>query len=220
MDVFLDSGILGGKDCRVAERDTTESGSRAPGVVGQRVRHRVVGTLRGCPCRDQGKEGEPPQAEPNLRVPPEPSRKRLHPGDLFTASPAPETFVFGQVVRPDAVLEVPITAVLIYIYDSVANHPVLPEVDHLIPQRLLFAPLFINRLPWSRGYFQTLSHRDLTTSDVLPRHCFRTPSGGVVDDDGNVVSNPTDPIGRWGLESFRTVDDRVCTALGIPLAPE
>ena len=85
--------------------------------------------------------------------------------------------------------------------------------------RLLFAPLVINRLPWSRGYFETIANLPLGEGQVLKQHCFEA-NGRYYDEKDRELPGPTAPCGLRGLESFRTVDDSVSQALGIPLAPD
>jgi hypothetical protein len=66
----------------------------------------------------------------------------------------------------------------------------------------------------------------LEPGDVLEQHCFRTFRGRHFDlpvyyDDANhELPGPVEPVGSWGLDSFRTIDDKVSDALGIPRVPE
>jgi hypothetical protein len=73
-----------------------------------------------------------------------------------------------------------------------------------------------NTLPWSKGYFQTLENRPLGASDVLRSHCFRSSGGKYYDESCVELPGPKEPCGDWGLHSFRTIDDAVSDALGIP----
>jgi hypothetical protein len=109
---------------------------------------------------------------------------------------------------------------LIYIYDVERQSPDPPPDDSITTEHLLLPPILINRLPWSRGYFETVAHRALNPRQLLPRHCFKDSNGRYFDEHSNKVDEPTEPVGVWGLGSFRTVDDAVSAALGIPLAPD
>ena len=40
------------------------------------------------------------------------------------------------------------------------------------------------------------------------------------DEYSNKLAKPSSPIGDWGLDSYRTIDDAISEALGIPLAPD
>lgn len=73
-----------------------------------------------------------------------------------------------------------------------------------------------NTLPWSRGYFETLENRPLETGEVLREHCFRSSKGKYYDEHSNELSGPVEPCGDWGLQSYRTIDDEISDALGIP----
>jgi hypothetical protein len=161
--------------------------------------------------------GADPMSEPNLRVL-KPSRRPPKPGDVFALSPAADVFVFGRVVDPVAVLG-SITAVLLYVYTAVRSAPT-PPLEELVREKLLIPPLFTNRLPWSRGYFDTLAWEPLEERDVLPQHCFRDSRGWLFDDHGNRLQQAVEPVGIYMLDSFRTIDDSVCDALGIPRAPD
>lgn len=143
------------------------------------------------------------------------------PGDVFRMALLGDQFVFGRVVRTDASWTRgggggP--AQLLYVYDEVSARSEPPE--NLSPNRLLIPPALTNRLAWSRGYFQTVAHRPLRPDDVLPQHHFRDSRGVIYDDFGREVQSAREPVGVWGLHSYRTIDDAVSQALGIPLAPD
>lgn len=109
---------------------------------------------------------------------------------------------------------------LIYVYRHRASSK---EPDHaaLDPQDLLLPPLFINRLPWSKGYLETVAHWPLEPSDLRSQHCFLSASRGrYFDEKGNELSGPIEPVGDWGLHSYRTIDDAISDALGIARVPE
>lgn len=109
--------------------------------------------------------------------------------------------------------------VLIYLYSK--GSPDSNKIPVLRRDALLVPPLLTNRLPWSRGYFLTLKNVPLTRWDVLPCHVFeRSVPPYYVDEDGNPVSEWAEPVGRYAIQSFRTIDDMVSRALGIPLAPD
>jgi hypothetical protein len=160
--------------------------------------------------------------DPNLR-PLKRSRPKLQPGDVFTLSPAPERFLFGRIILadlPKGRAPMP-TANLIYIYDTERARPNPPPLDALEPTRLLVPPLFINRMPWTKGYFQNLAHSPLAPDDLLDEHCFWSPAHKTYRDQvGAVRAARSEPCGLWALESYRTVDDLISDALGIDRAPE
>ncbi len=110
-------------------------------------------------------------------------------------------------------------SILIYIYkersDDKDSTPVLR------PRNLLVPPIMTNKQPWSRGYFEFVRHEELRLEDRLRNHCFREAlRGWYFDEVGKRLPNPVEPIGDWGLHSYRTIDDEVSRALGIELAPQ
>ena len=83
--------------------------------------------------------------------------------------------------------------------------------------------MMTNRLPWTKGYFEHLENRPLTPMERLPQHCFArswTNAPQYFDELSNSLPGPTAPVGEYGLQSFRTIEDKVSEALDIPLAPE
>jgi hypothetical protein len=108
---------------------------------------------------------------------------------------------------------------LIYVYEDIKENG-SPERGALRPDMLLLPPIFINRLPWTKGYFHTVAHWPLRAHDLLPRHCFSHFSGKYVDENGENLPGPTEPCGEWVLMSYRMLDDLVSDAVGIPRAPE
>ena len=158
----------------------------------------------------------------NLRVL-KASRKRPQSGDLFVLGLPDETYLFGRVVSTEAVWTHAVGALpanLVYIYRYRSRVAELPDTAMLRPGDLLVAPIMTNNLPWSRGYFSTLANLPLGPGDVLPRHCFLSVARHrYYDEWGNELSAPIEPVGDHGLHSFRTIDDQVSDAVGIPRVP-
>src|SRR5690606_1968335 len=110
-------------------------------------------------------------------------------------------------------------SILIYIFSIESETKEPPE--HLPVMRLLIPPLMTNRLPWSRGYFETIAHREFDAGERLPLHCFYSLTfKKYFDDSGNELPKRSEPCGFSGLDSYRTIDDAISKALGIPLAPD
>ncbi len=110
--------------------------------------------------------------------------------------------------------------VLVYIYKVRSEAKRLPPLAELRPTNLLLPPLMINRLPWSRGYFETIGNLPLGDEDALPRHTFRRFTGQYFDEYNNQLSQPNEPVGEYGLQSYLTIDDAISDALGYPRIPE
>ncbi len=157
----------------------------------------------------------------NLRVL-KPSRTKPQAGDIFAMKLPDETYLFGRVIGAE--LEPPQAptpqAYLIYVYRE-RSKTMEPSLDALAPDRLLLPPLFINRMPWTKGYFKALGNRDLSRDDLLQQHCFWSAArGSYVDESRNVLPAETQPCGDWALVSYRWLDDQISDALGIPRVPE
>ena len=135
-----------------------------------------------------------------------------------------EFFLFGRVISTDAEIGPMKNVILLYVYDYRSESK--DEIPPLDKNRLLIPPSMTNTLPWSRGYFQTVRHDALDKADILPVHCFQ--SRGFLDRTkfryfdgfGNRLKKRTEPCGEHGLGSFRTIDDDISKALGIPPAPD
>ena len=160
--------------------------------------------------------------EPNLRVL-RPSRKPPRPGDVFAMLPPGGQYLFGRVIATDASAGAFKPLLLIYIFSVRSPTMEMSDQGRLNPEDLLIPPIMTNRLPWIRGYFQTLGHRDLRSGDLLQVHCFRgQPRYGLdvyYDEHSNPLPGPVSPVGEWGLHSFRSIDDQVSDALGVTRAP-
>lgn len=149
-----------------------------------------------------------------------PSRKKLVPGDVFVMQPRKDRFIFGRVILVDLPSgKAPIPGSnLIYIYRWMSESK-QPNMEQLSRHNLLIPPIYINRLPWSKGYFETVARLELQAEDVLERHCFRRFNGDYFNEVGERLQEPVEPCGRWGLASYLVVDDEVSDALGYPRAP-
>jgi len=159
-------------------------------------------------------------SEPNLRVL-KPSRKKPVPGDVFALSPLDGLFLFGRVIRADLPRErAPMPgAYLLYVYRYQADD-LQPDRAELHPGALLLPPLFINQMPWTKGYFQTFDNWSLSGADLVAQHCFLSAGRGrYFDEDFNELPGPIEQCGDWALKSYRKLDDEVSDALGIPGAP-
>jgi len=148
-------------------------------------------------------------------------KSRSHPkvGDIFTFQMKnDDRFFFGRVVCKDA-KEGPFEKlILIYVYNSSSKEKnTIPELNK---KNLLIPPLMTNSLPWTRGYFETITNRPFDNNDVFEKHCFRDIRGRYFDEYNNPLDKAYEPCGEGGVNSFRTIDDEVSEALGIPLSED
>ncbi len=156
----------------------------------------------------------------NLRLLKRSYRQPL-PGDVFVMQLPDDRYLFGRVILADIPHdESPMPgAYLIYVYRHLSVTKT-PDFAALCPNQLLIPPEFINRMPWTKGYFETVASRPLEKSDLLPQHCFLRHTGKYVDETGTELPSRVEPCGEWGLGSYRMLDDLISDALGIPRVPE
>lgn len=158
----------------------------------------------------------------NLQVQ-RPSRGKPREGDIFTMQLPDGTHLFGRVIRADTTdsrLAPMPGSYLIHIY-RYRTESKKPDVKRLTTGDLLLPPVFINRMPWTKGYFETVGHAELTRDDLLERYCFwRAVQGVYVDENRNPLPHEIHPCGEWGLASYRLLDDLISDALGISKVPE
>jgi len=147
------------------------------------------------------------------------SRKRSIPGDIFVLQVRKGEYFFGRVISTKANVGGFKNCVLIYIYNAKSKDK--NRIPELRRENLLIVPIATNYRPWTMGYFENVCNRPLTKDDVLSVHCFRNLfTGKYFDENNNELSKRIDPCGEYGLDSFRTIDDAISEALGIPLAPD
>jgi hypothetical protein len=87
--------------------------------------------------------------------------------DVFAMQMPDDLYLFGRVICTDAVSGFSAGAILIYVFRTRSEVKARPRRQELRPDNLLASPILINRLPWSRGYFETIDHRLLEQADLL-----------------------------------------------------
>jgi hypothetical protein len=150
-----------------------------------------------------------------------PSRKTPKAGDIFVFRPITRGYFFGRVVAMDAMITSMKDCTLLYLFGLESETKQPPA--RLLVDDLLVPPLMTNRLPWSRGYFETVAHRAFAPGERLPMHCFREPGRTPVrywDEYNHQLLGKVEPCGIHALKSYRTIDDAVSEALDIPLVPD
>jgi len=146
------------------------------------------------------------------------SRRKLKPGDIFVMLLVDGMYVYGRIIDTDASPLGVGGGILIYIY-SVRSKERLP-VPSLHLTELLLPPVMTNKQPWLQGYFEVVEHRELTPDDRLPQHCFYHDLWKkYFDENGNELDEPVEPVGDFSLATWRSTDDEVSEALGLPQAP-
>lgn len=145
------------------------------------------------------------------------TRRKPDVGDVFGIRVPPRGWLFGRVVRTDA-LRIP-DFVLVYIFAVIQAGPT--PIPPLNKRKLLLPPMIVNPHAWTGGYFVTLLESELRPGDAYERHCFESHLGGYIDEFWNKVEVPFEPCGGDdGLHSVGFVDDRISEALGLPIVPQ
>ena len=99
--------------------------------------------------------------------------------------------------------------ILIYLYNVASDE----EIPSLTLSNLLTAPIGTNALPWTKGFFEVVENRRIEVNDLLPKHCFRDARGWYFDENANRLNTPHEPVGVFGLHSYKTIDEEIGKAL-------
>jgi hypothetical protein len=126
--------------------------------------------------------------------------------------------LYGRVISTEATIGPMKKCVLIYLYRPRSKEK--GAVPELLRGQLLVPPMMTNNLGWTKGYFEFVEHRELSPLDLLPQHCFKDSDGRYFDEKSNRLRAPVEPVGQWGLHSFRAIDDEILKAMGIALVPD
>lgn len=139
------------------------------------------------------------------------SRRAPRAGDVFVALPPDGKYLFGRVIRTDALG--PMEALLVYLFSHRSEAKEVP--GDLSPDSLLIPPVLMNALGWYHGRFETIANVPLGPGDVLRQHCFYA-AGRYYDESGETLAEATEPCGIGGVTSFRMLDDEISDALDLP----
>lgn len=131
-------------------------------------------------------------------------------------------WLLGQVSSIDGSIGPITNVVLIHVFSNEYSFvPSIRTFDDRKEFLALIPPECTNNLPWSRGYFQTLGVRPVVKPPNAYPHALYDPSERrYFDEYGQLIEHPPLLRGFRGLGSYRTIDDAVSKALGIPLAPD
>jgi hypothetical protein len=146
-----------------------------------------------------------------------PSRKPPRAGDIFVVRLPDGRYFHGLVVDDTASIFAGTPSdLLAVVFFATGTQEKLPVPD-LSAASLVISPRITNRLPWSRGYFETVAHQP----DVpVPAHSFEDAPGRFVDAAGRPLDGPRGTVALRALASFKTIDAALSKALGIPPAPD
>lgn len=151
------------------------------------------------------------------------TRRKPEPGDIFSfqMEQFPERFYYGRVVATDTKIGNMSVGIvnLFYVYKTFSLHE--SDIPSLKPSDLLLPPLGTNDIPWKRGYFKVIKSMPIAEGDLLPVHCFYSPSRDrYVDEYGNQLAGPVEPVGFNGVSGLLGIDNDISSALGVPIKPD
>jgi len=148
-----------------------------------------------------------------------PYKKKLRVGDIFILKYPSELFLFGRIMKLDADIGGFPNCIKVHIYNLQCKSADLP--DGLINNPLLIAPVFLNRLGFSRGYMPIVANVEVEPHHNNDGACYIDvfPKKRYVNELGEDTEK-TDSVGAWGLSNYRTLDDDISIAIGIPEASE
>lgn len=127
------------------------------------------------------------------------SRTKPETGDVFAMQLPDDSYIFGRVVGAE--LDPPLApmplAFLIYVY-SVRSFEQQPDLGALLPDRLLLPPVFINRMPWTKGYFKNVAHEELKPHLLLRQYCFWDAARALCRRATEPLAQGGSALWRWG----------------------
>ncbi|MBQ4859243.1 MULTISPECIES: Imm26 family immunity protein [unclassified Pseudoalteromonas] len=146
-------------------------------------------------------------------------KKRLKVGDVFRLEYPEKKYIFGRIMTLDSEVGGFPDCIKIHIYNVISEQIEIPK--NLIQEPLLVAPVFINKLGFSRGYMPVIGNIAVEPNQNDDGACYLKvfPSCCHVDEAGNEIEE-NELEGVWGLGNYRTMDDSISKALGIPEAPD
>ena len=142
------------------------------------------------------------------------SRRAPQAGDIFVMLPPDGFYLYGRVISTTADGGFSVPCNLIYVYRTRSGHKA--PTPELRLEHLLVPPMITDNLPWSKGYFESLEHRELASKDLLQQHCFMDTYGRYFDERHKLLPGPIEPVGVSGISTLSGIDKKISKALGIP----
>jgi hypothetical protein len=146
-----------------------------------------------------------------------PSRKKIHAGDIFLLSVKEGEYIAGQVIAIDAKLGPIKNMILCRLYRRILREGENVPQD-LDDSELLTPPFFTNRKPWSLGYFTFVENRQNLKKNRGLMYGFLNPATDKVHNENDEIVSKADclePLGIYGVKSCLTIDDMVKAALSL-----
>jgi hypothetical protein len=143
-----------------------------------------------------------------------PYRKHLKVGDVFRLRYPGERYFLGQVSSLNAKAGGFDDCILINIFAFEHSTPM--HISSLPSLELLIAPLYVNRLGFSRGYMPVIGNAPVKKTSS--EYCyFDVLYKKYLDSEGNEIAGPKGVVGSWGLSNYLVMDDLISEKLGLPI---
>ena len=144
------------------------------------------------------------------------SRKYPKEGDIFLVQPLHNVYYYGKVIQTQ--IRSRNSCVngmnLIFIYDESSDTKDIP--DDLSHCNFLISPVIINKLPWSRGYFETIGNICVTEYErKIPFGFWNFQSKTFVNAEGVPLTYKPKYWSDYGLASYAVVGEKIQDALNI-----
>ena len=142
----------------------------------------------------------------------QPYRKRLRVGDVFKLMYPESRCFLGQIISLEAEAGGFKDCILISIFAQEAEFPY--DIQSLSSYEFLLAPLYMNKLGFSRGYMPVIDNKPII--EVSTKYCyFQFSRKRYLDSNGEKIDKPQGLIGDWGLSNYLVMDDLISEKLGL-----
>ena len=142
------------------------------------------------------------------------SRKYPKEGDIFLVQPLQNVYYYGKVIQTQIKSRDSLVngMNLIFVYDKSTDNKNIP--DNLSDCDFLISPVIINKLPWSRGYFETISNLCVTERErKMPFGFWNTLRKTFVNAEGITLTFKPQYWSDYGLASYAVVGEKIQAAL-------
>jgi len=147
-------------------------------------------------------------------IPMKKSRKAPREGDVFVVQPFAGIFYYGKVIQTNISSQDSCVngMLLIYVYDRLSRSKDIP--DDLDCGKLLIAPTIVNRLGWSRGYFETICNFPVTDRERNVSFGFWSfQKKRFVNVEGAPLKSAPEYYTDYGLGNYAVVGEKIHAAL-------
>ena len=147
------------------------------------------------------------------------SRKQPRTGDVFVFQMKTQNhYHYGRVIRTDTRIGNLDNVIMVYIYKNTSS--IKERVPELKKEDLLIPPVGIFSNLWTKGFFETIENRPLTSDEVHKKHCFHDLARDwYFDESGERLKGRIEPCGTDAVTGYGALDQKVSRALGMSNPP-